>query len=112
MFTLAGGPVINLDNDTVVVETTSDLELNGTIGGFPSPNVVISREEGVDMFVPIDPANRRFTFFFNSTTARLSIRIRDILRKDMGKYRISATNEHDSVEAFFTVCPKGQSIRV
>ena len=104
----AGPPIINLNNETVVVDTQSDLELMGTIAGYPSPNVEIYREIG-DEFVRIDPGlNSRFDFTFDAANARLTIVIRDLLRKDMGRYKITAENDHGEVEATFIVIPNGK----
>lgn len=102
-------PIINLNNMTVVVDTQSDLELMGTIAGFPEPNVEIFREMPGDTYERIDQGlNDRFNFTFNSTTARLTITIRNILRMDMGRYKVFAENEHGTAEETFIVMPNGQ----
>lgn len=91
------------------MDTLSNLELTGTIAGFPFPEVEHLRREGPGGFLPFEiKEHPRFTYSFDNESARFVFRIQGVLRKDSGEYMIKATNSEGYANQSFTIIINGE----
>ena len=91
---------------TFSIDTTEDLQINGTVDGQPEPNVTLSKlENGQEVGIPV--GHPRITVDFIDT--RLKVNIESVRVKDNGTYRIRATNEVGGTHSDFNIVTRGKN---
>lgn len=106
---ITGPPRINIIT-SYMLKTQDDLEVTGTIGGYPRPNVTLYRisSTGAKVEVSVEDDARLDITFVSGT---FSFTIQKVLTADNGTYQILASNDEGSDTKDFTVMTIGEEGR-
>ena len=90
------------------MDTQGNLTIEGTIAGFPYPNVQVFHQAADGTTRLIDQmVDSRYTSTFEDISGKFVFTIRNVRRSDGGMYSVVASNGVED-DAMFTVVVKGE----